>query len=429
MRVLAIAAFLCASLPAVTVQGQHTLDIVENNGLSENRIDLVIMGDGYTSGEQQDFASDAQNAIDHLFLKWPSNQYREFFNIVTISTASNESGADHPSMSEFADTFYDCAYDCAGLEHLICCDYSTILSVAGAQYPAHDVVVLMVNDQQYGGSGGTVAIASISPVAKDIPFHEFGHTIAGLGDEYDSPYPGYVCEDIFPNISFTSDRDDLKWNHWVNEDTPLPTPESAAVNNLEPVGAYEGACYQTVGLFRPVDECVMRSLNNDFCAVCTEQMVLSYYGFVEPVDTYSPSQNSHDGVFGDSIEFVVEAVEPDPNTLTYTWDLDGELLSWSDSADLEFLFKCVDQGEHQLTVTVSDLTSMVMVDTKNLMTTSVSWTITRTDDGPVDDCDDLNAGVDACPDGGDNPEKSGCGCHTIPARRTLISSLLALLFL
>ncbi len=433
MRVLTIAAFLCASLPAVTVLGQHTLDIIENNGLSENRIDLVIMGDGYTSGEQQDFASDAQNAIDHLFLKWPSNQYREFFNIVTISTISNESGADHPSMSEFADTFYDCAYDCAGLEHLICCDHSTILSVAGAQYPAHDVVLLLVNDQQYGGSGGTVAIASISPVANDIVFHEFGHTFAGLADEYDSPYPGFVCEDVYPNISFTANRDDLKWNYWVNEDTPLPTPESAAVNNLEPVGAYEGACYQTVGLFRPVDECVMRALNNDFCAVCTEQMVLSYYGFVEPVDTYSPAQNSHEGVFGDSIEFSVEAVEPDPDTLTYTWDLDGELLSWSDSADLEFLFKCVDQGEHQLTVTVSDLTNLVMVDPENLMTMSVSWTITRTDDGPVENCDDPDtdpdAGVDACPDGGGNPGKSGCGCHTIPARRTLISSLLPLLFL
>jgi len=287
--------------------------------------------------------------------------------------------------------------------------------VAGARYPAYDVVLLLVNDRQYGGSGGPVAIASTNPESNDLVFHEFGHTFAGLGDEYDNPYPGYVCEDIFPNISFTADRDDLKWNHWVNEDTPLPTPESAAVSNLESVGAYEGACYQTVGFFRPVHECVMRSLNNDFCAVCTEQMALSYYGFVEPVDTYSPAQDSHVGVLGDSIELVVEAVEPDPNTLAYTWDLDGEVVSWSDSADLEFLFKCVDQGAHRLTVTVSDLTNMVMVDPGNLMTMSVSWTVTRTDDGPVENCDD--------------PGRSGCGCHGIPARRTLFSSLLPLLFL
>ena len=429
VRTLTIAAFLCVSLFAVTVLGQHTLDIVESNGLSENRIDLVIMGDGYTSGEQQDFASDAQNAIDHLFGKRPSKQYREFFNIVTISTISNESGADHPATSEYVDTFYDCAYDCAGLGHLICCDYSTILSVAGTEYPAYDVALLLVNDQQYGGSGGPVAIASTSPLSSDIPFHESGHVFAGLGDEYDSAYPGYVCEDIYPNISFTADRNDLKWNYWVNEDTPLPTPESAAVNNQEPVGAYEGACYETVGLFRPVYECVMRSLNNDFCAVCTEQMVLSYYGFVEPVDTYSPAQDSHVGVYGDSIDFFVEAVEPTPNTLAYTWDLDGEIVSWSDSADLEFLFSCVDQGEHQLTVTVSDLTNMVMVDPGNLMTMSVSWTVTRTDDGPVENCDDQDAGGDACLDGGYCPGKSGCGCHAIQARRTLFSSLLPLIYL
>lgn len=429
MRVLAIAAFLCVSLFAVSVLGQHTLDIVENNGLSENRIDLVIMSDGYTSEEQQDFASDAQNAIDHLFGKTPSKQYREFFNIVTISTISNESGADHPATSEYVDTFYDCAYDCAGLGHLICCDYTTILSVAGTEYPAYDVALLLVNDHQYGGSGGTVAIVSTSPQSNDIPFHEFGHSFAGLGDEYDNPYPGWVCEDIYPNISFTADWNDLKWNHWVNENTPLPTPESAAVNNQEPVGAYEGACYETVGLFRPVYECVMRSLNNDFCAVCAEQMVLSYYGFVEPVDTYSPAQDSHVGVLGDSIVFFVEAVEPTPDTLNYTWYLDGEMMSWSDSAELDFLFTCVDQGEHQLTVTISDLTSMVMVDPGNLMTMSVSWTVTRTDDGPVEDCDDQDAGVDAGVDASYNPGKSGCGCQAIQTHRTLFSSLLPLLYI
>jgi hypothetical protein len=104
--------------------------------------------------------------------------------------------------------------------------------VADSLLPAHDAIVLMVNDSEYGGSGGIYAVASMNTWAAEVVTHEFGHSLAGLGDEYEDPYPGFVFADVFPNVSPTADREALKWTEWVDEETPLPTPESAATDPL-----------------------------------------------------------------------------------------------------------------------------------------------------------------------------------------------------
>jgi len=432
MRREAVTIGLAAALllPA-TALAQHTLHMLEDNGPSANRIDLLVMGDGYDSTEQDDLLDDATAAVDAVFEEWPFAEYAPFFNVAVIATVSAESGADHPEESEYVDSFYDCAYDCAGLDRAICCDDATVFTVASEQYPAFDSILLIVNDTEYGGAGGAIAVVSTNPMTSQIPLHEFGHTFADLGDEYDDPYPAFTCTDIYPNVSFTADRDELKWNHWVLDETPLPTPETEALTHMDPVGAFEGACYQETGLYRPVYECVMRALGNGMCPICTEALVLSFYGYVEPIDEYSPAGAAVEGAGGDVLSFVVEPVRPDPDTMTVFWTLDGTQVSYADGDSLDLPVSCVEQGEHKIAATVVDETAMVLDDPEDLLTQSVSWIVTRTDDGPVDECGgdtDADSDTDTDPDNdtdsdsdsgsdpdaadpGDSGGGSGCGCE------------------
>jgi len=430
---LTLSSALLVTAACLQAVAQHTLELIEESGPAENRVDLLIMGDGYAADEQDTLAADALATLDNLRDKRPFGQYADFFNVALISTISAETGADHPGESLYADTFFGCAYDCMGLDRLICCDDAAVFSVAGALYPAHDVILLIVNDPEYGGSGGAIAVTSNNVQSFEVPPHEFGHTFAMLGDEYDDPYPGYVCEDIFPNVSFTADADDLKWIHWVEDGTPLPTPGSAAIDDLLPVGAYEGACYQPTGMYRPAPECLMRALGSDMCAVCAEALVLSLYGYVEPIDAFSPEGAAAEGAAGDTLEFSVEAVAPEPDTLEYAWSLDGEDLAGENGDSLELELVCISPGGHSLGVDVRDGTGLVREDPEERMGQQSGWSVTRTDDGPVEDCwtEDPDSGTDADTDSdtstdtgavfvpidGTAPAPSGCGCDTADSGR------------
>ena len=435
--VLTISAALLICGP---LRAQHMLEEVVASGPSENRLDFLIMGDGYTADEQDDFDQDVNNMLLDLLDMEPALSYGAFINVSTLFTASNESGADHPAESQYADTYYGCAFDCNGLDRLICCDDATVLTVAAQEAPAYDTIVMLVNDGEYGGSGGVIAVASVNPMSVYVPAHELGHSLAGLGDEYDSEYPGYTCQDVFPNVSPTADRDDLKWAVWVDEATALPTPEADAVSSMEPIGAYEGACYQEADWFRPAPDCLMKSLGNDLCSVCTEAMLLSYYGFVEPVDAATPEAGATVEATGDEEPvFELEIVTPDPDTVTVSWRLDDDDISWVQGSEIDFPVACVESGTHTLTALVEDETELVRSDPTGLMSQTVSWTLVRTDDGPVDDCGDADTDTDtdtdadtdadSDPDASDDTSGSsdGCGCalasRLVPGPMTLLALL------
>ena len=128
-----------------------------------------------------------QIALNGLFAESPYNEYRNYFNIYRIEVTSAESGADHPATGILKNTALDAAYDCGGITRLICVDTAKVNAVIAASVPAptaHDLVLVIVNDPQYGGSGGSVAVASTNAAAVEIVLHETGHTLALLADEY-----------------------------------------------------------------------------------------------------------------------------------------------------------------------------------------------------------------------------------------------------
>ncbi len=172
---------------------------------------------------------------------------------------------------------------------------------AAASVPS-DFVVILVNNQEYGGGGIFnlyAAVAADSSYSSHLLVHEFGHLFAGLGDEYFTSTVAYLdlmapgVEPWEPNITALLDPARLKWGHLVQEETPLPTPwdkqghelrsrdneknsvAAPKVLQMEPyagvVGAFEGASYTSMGLYRPALTCVMFSRNEpEFCPVCRE---------------------------------------------------------------------------------------------------------------------------------------------------------------
>ena len=130
-----------------------------------------------------------------------------------------------------------------------------------------------MNETKYGGGGifnqqSTVAAANES--AEYVFIHELAHNLAGLGDEYVGSVTyetgaAVKVEPWEPNITALHDPSALKWRDLVEPGTPVPTPMSHAGK----VGAFEGAGYESRGLYRPEVACIMGSRKVvRFCRVC-----------------------------------------------------------------------------------------------------------------------------------------------------------------
>jgi len=222
---------------------QGTLQQILNNGPTDKRINIVVLSEGYTSSQLAQFFIDASTTLDRMLTNQPLSEYRPYFNGFVISVASNESGSDHPSRNITRDTYFNSSYGTSGLERLV-----TINSAGSARasallqqlMPEYDIVIVLVNDTEYGGSGGSYLISSMHTSSAEIATHELGHSFAHLGDEYSDAYPGYPDFEE-PNTTRETQRDQIKWRGWIIGSTPIPTPATNDYATL--VGLFEGAHY------------------------------------------------------------------------------------------------------------------------------------------------------------------------------------------
>ena len=147
-----------------------------------------------------------------------------------------------------------------GVLRLICVKISQgqhrRLKLAGAT--EHDMVLVIVNDSEYGGSGGAVAVASTNAAVVELVLHEEGHSFGFLADEYGGPPPpscNNSNEPSQPNATKQTQRAQIKWNQWIDPATPVPTTSTT----LGVPGLYQGALYCDSGLYRPTYRSKMRA--------------------------------------------------------------------------------------------------------------------------------------------------------------------------
>ena len=86
---------LVGSLSPLVAYAEPSETII-NNGSSDNRVDIVVMGDGYTAAEMQKYRNDVQQFMQAFFAQEPYREYQMYFNVIRVDVISNQSGADHP---------------------------------------------------------------------------------------------------------------------------------------------------------------------------------------------------------------------------------------------------------------------------------------------------------------------------------------------
>ncbi len=249
------------------------------NGKPEKKVDILILGDGYTAREMTKFDKDAKKAFKAIFEEEPFKSRRKDFNVWTVQSPSAESDVDHPRNNEYRKTalgvtfnFFDLPrYSLTGRLH-------RLFDVAA--YAPHDTILLIFNSPRMGGGGiyNLYAVCSAdSDVGAQVLIHELGHSLAGLGDEYYTSSVTYIdfypegVEPWEPNITALLDPRTLKWKDHVSKGTPIPTPILPKFRGH--VGAFEGAGYKAKGLYRPCYDCTMFSLRTcTYCPVCLEAM-------------------------------------------------------------------------------------------------------------------------------------------------------------
>lgn len=309
------------------------------NGEPQKKVDVAIIGEGYTENEIGKFRADLEKFSQILFTQEPFKSNKEKFNVYGVHKTSEESGTDEPPADIFKNTVLNSTFNSLGSERYLLTEDNKTLRDLAAHVP-YDALYIMVNHKRYGGGGiynWCCTFTTDNQWHKYLFLHEFGHSFAGLADEYytsDTAYEDFykpTVEPIEPNITALLDTTNVKWSKWLTKGIELPSywekkeyeemdykwqSERRVLNskvaelkrnrvpkqeildaeeeydlkdkqhaevvdrflqktkNYRKVGAFEGAGYSPKGLYRPMIDCIMFSKGDKpFCRVCEDAIL------------------------------------------------------------------------------------------------------------------------------------------------------------
>ncbi len=250
---------------------------LQYKGEPAQKVDLVVLAEGYTVAEKEKFLKDTRRLCDSLFSLAPYNKHINDFNIWAVYLDSKDSGTDFPGVNKWNNTPLNSGFWTFDSErYLTIADYLPIRDAVW-NVPC-DAIMILVNSEKYGGGGiyNFYAIGTTDhKLSARVMAHEFGHSFAGLGDEYFDSSTAY--EDFYslkaepwePNIT-TLINFDSKWKDMIPKGTAIPT--IADPSNPRKIGVFEGGGYVSKGIYRPQDRCLMRD-NSLICPVCQRAIV------------------------------------------------------------------------------------------------------------------------------------------------------------
>lgn len=250
---------------------------------SEKAIDIAVIAEGYTAKEQQKFYKDAQQLAENLLTHEPFTKYKDRINIYAIAAPSEDSGITVPQADNWKNTAVGSHFFTFYEKRYLTTPTSFKLRDLAALVP-YDAIYVLANTSTYGGGGiynFYALTAANNDLAKQVTVHEFGHSFAGLADEYF--YEKDVLDNTYdikkepwePNISSLV-QFDRKWKSELPSGTQIPTPINDSTKTK--IGVFEGAGYLIKGMYRPYYDCRMRTNKApEFCLVCKqaiEKMIL-----------------------------------------------------------------------------------------------------------------------------------------------------------
>jgi hypothetical protein len=300
------------------------------------KVDVVILAEGYTVTEEKKFRNDLARFTKIFFNQEPYKSNKDKFNVYGVFKASEESGVDEPDHNSFKKTALSATFYSLGSERYLLTEDNKTMRDLAANVP-YDAIYIMVNHKRYGGGGIYnlyCTFTADNQWHEYLFLHEFGHSFAGLADEYytsDVSYNDFYpkgIEPVEPNITALVDKTNIKWKPYLTHGVEIPTPwekevfdstdlawqkirreqnnkiaelkrnkvPEADVKKLQDeydskdrehqkwiddyfrrskfhnmVGAFEGAGYASKGIYRPMLDCIMFSKGKKpFCKVCEE---------------------------------------------------------------------------------------------------------------------------------------------------------------
>lgn len=241
------------------------------NGTPEECIDVAILAEGYKPEEMELFYEDAAKVSEFLFSYEPFKSLQKKFNFVAVASPSEDSGVSIPKKGEWKHTAFSSNYSTFYSDRYLTTSHLKAVHDALAGIP-YEHIIMLANTDEYGGGGiynSLMLTAAHHSTFRPVVVHEFGHSFAGLADEYfydDDVMSGSYPLDIEPweaNITTLVDFDS-KWKDMLPKGTPIPTIEQDT-----PVGVFEGGGYSSKGVYRPAYDCRMRTNSSpEFCPVC-----------------------------------------------------------------------------------------------------------------------------------------------------------------
>ncbi len=316
----------------------NSVEIIKpiKSGHPHKKVDVVVLAEGYTISEKKKFEDDLRRFINYFFEQEPYKELKDKFNFYGVFKPSEESGTDLPGANIFVNTVLNTSFWTFGSERYLMTEDNKKMRDLAAFVP-YDAIYIQVNHPRYGGGGiynQFCTYTTDNQFAKYLFIHEFGHSFAGLADEYYTSDVAYTdihkptIEPIEPNITALLNPDNIKWKSLLSDGIEIPTlwekeefdkmsfewlkernrlnnyiselkrnraPEdqikaaedeyaikdkeqSIKVDNYlrsskywNKVGAFEGAGYKPTGLYRSMLDCIMFSKGDKpFCKVCEE---------------------------------------------------------------------------------------------------------------------------------------------------------------
>ncbi len=265
------------------VVSPYTLDkcrYVHKGGDSKEAIDIAIVGEGYTKEEMEIFYRDAKETADQILSYEPFKGKADKLNFIAVPVESKESGVSIPLKGEWKQTAFSSHFSTFYSDRYLTTLHLFDLHDALASVP-YEHIIILANTDNYGGGGiynSYVLTAAHNRWAMPVVVHEFGHSFAGLADEYfyDDGTDQYDLhtEPWEPNIT-TLVNFDSKWKDLVEKsgivtkaDQRLPAYRTLVESDYK-VGIYEGGGYLSEGIYRPYPTCRMKDNTYPlFCPVC-----------------------------------------------------------------------------------------------------------------------------------------------------------------
>ena len=293
---------------------------IVDNGVDGKRFILAITGDGFTSSQLGAFHQATATLIAGLGTIIPiSWRLQDAINVYQIDTLSSQPGLSSNSALGTAS---------CGPGGCLAADAGKVSTAVNASGITWHLAVVIANTPSAGGSfGGSLCTVTLDSGNVAILARAIAHLVAGLGVEYDTVSQNYPDgEPSSPNLTtLRPDSNTLKWKQYLTPGyTTLPSNPSASGWQPWMIGAFEGGGNYAKGIYRPSQNCLMRTPGAAFCLVCYGELLKAFAPYHQTTGLSWLASQNYQGQWS-PVQAVAAPVQPSPIQAMATTSLSSRL--------------------------------------------------------------------------------------------------------